>query len=58
MVGDFKYIINNTVLDAEDVVTSPLYVASPNSALYSPKFYLVLAGLGRCGVVLTHWIRP
>jgi len=34
------------VLDAEDVVTSPLYVASPDSALRSPKFYLVLLGAG------------
>jgi membrane-associated phospholipid phosphatase len=46
VTSDFKYLINNIVLDAEDVVTAPLYVASPDSALRSPKFYLVLAGAG------------
>ncbi len=44
--GDFKYLVNNTQLDLEDIVTSPLYVASPDSALRSPKFYLVLGGAG------------
>jgi hypothetical protein len=42
--SDFKYIINNSLLDAEDIVTSPLYVVSPDSPVRSPKFYLVLAG--------------
>jgi membrane-associated phospholipid phosphatase len=46
VTSDFEYLVNNTLLDAEDVVTSPLYVASPDSALRSPKFYLVLAGAG------------
>jgi membrane-associated phospholipid phosphatase len=46
VTSDFKYVVNNTLLDAEDVVTSPLYVASPDSALRSPRFYLVLAGAG------------
>jgi membrane-associated phospholipid phosphatase len=46
VTSDFKYLVNNTVLDAEDIVTSPLYIASPDSALRSPKFYLVLAGAG------------
>ena len=46
VTSDFKYLVNNTLLDAEDVVTSPLYVASSNSALRSPRFYLVLAGAG------------
>jgi membrane-associated phospholipid phosphatase len=46
VTSDFKYLVNNTVLDAEDVFTSPLYVASPDSALRSPRFYLVLAGAG------------
>jgi hypothetical protein len=46
VVSDFKYLTNNVVLDAEDIVTSPLYAASPDSVLRSPKFYLVLAGAG------------
>ena len=46
VTSDFKYVVNNALLDAEDVVTSPLYVASPDSALRSPRFYLVLAGAG------------
>jgi membrane-associated phospholipid phosphatase len=43
---DFKYLVDNVPLDFADVVTSPLYFASPNSVLRSPKFYLVLAGAG------------
>ena len=46
VTSDFKYIVNNTLLDAEDVATSPLYVALSNSPLFSPRFYLVLAGAG------------
>ena len=46
VTNDFKYLVDNAQLDLEDVVTSPLYVASPNSALRSPRFYLVLAGAG------------
>lgn len=46
VVSDFKYLTNNALLDTEDIITSPLYVASPDSALRSPKFYLVLAGAG------------
>ncbi len=46
IAGDFKYLVNNVQLDAEDVVTSPLYIASDNSVLRSPKFYLGLAGVG------------
>jgi membrane-associated phospholipid phosphatase len=46
VVSDFKYLTNNALLDTEDIFTSPLYVASPDSALRSPKFYLVLAGAG------------
>jgi hypothetical protein len=46
VTSDFKYLTNNVVLDAEDVVTSPLHVASSDSALRSPQFYLVLAGAG------------
>jgi len=46
VVSDFKYLTNNLLLDTQDIITSPLYVASPDSALRSPKFYLVLAGGG------------
>jgi hypothetical protein len=46
VVSDFKYLTNNALLDTEDILTSPLYVASPDSALRSPKFYLMLAGAG------------
>ena len=46
VVSDFKYLTNNLLLDTQDIITSPLYVASPDSALRSPKFYLVLAGAG------------
>ncbi|MBV8773210.1 MAG: phosphatase PAP2 family protein [Deltaproteobacteria bacterium] len=45
-ISDFKYLTNNALLDAEDIATSPLYVASRNSALRAPKFYLILAGAG------------
>ncbi len=43
---DVKYLVNNTQLDLEDVLTSPLHVADPDSPLRSPKFYLILAGAG------------
>ncbi len=46
VISDFKYLSNNALLDAEDIVTSPLYVVSAGSPLRSPKFYLVLAGAG------------
>ena len=46
VVSDFKYLINNALLDGEDIATAPLYAASPDSPLRSPKFYLVLAGAG------------
>ena len=46
VVGDFKYLVDNLQMDAVDVVTSPLYIASDNSALRSPTFYLGLAGAG------------
>jgi len=46
VTSDVKYLGNNLLWDTEDIVTSPLYAASPNSALRSPRFYLVLAGAG------------
>ncbi|HJU12422.1 MAG TPA: phosphatase PAP2 family protein, partial [Candidatus Binataceae bacterium] len=44
--SDFKYVTNNALLDVADIATSPLYIASDNSPLFAPKFYLVLAGAG------------
>ncbi|MHB8381991.1 MAG: phosphatase PAP2 family protein [Candidatus Binataceae bacterium] len=41
---DAKYLVNNTQLDLEDVVTSPLHAFGPDSVLRSPKFYLMVAG--------------
>ncbi len=46
LVSDFKYLTNNALLDAEDIATSPLYAASPDSPFRSHRFYLVLAGAG------------
>jgi membrane-associated phospholipid phosphatase len=46
ITSDFKYLANNSLLDAEDVITSPLYIASPQSPIFNPKFYLVLGGAG------------
>jgi hypothetical protein len=46
VAGDFGYLIDNTQLDLEDIVTSPLYITSPNSVFRKPEFYLVTAGLG------------
>jgi membrane-associated phospholipid phosphatase len=46
LVSDFKYLTNNALLDAEDIATSPLYLAAPDSPLRAPKFYLVLVGAG------------
>jgi membrane-associated phospholipid phosphatase len=44
--GDFKFVVNSVQLDAEDIVTSPLYITSDNSVLRSPKFYLGFAAVG------------
>lgn len=46
LLSDFKYVTNNALLDVEDIATSPLYIAAPDSPLRTPKFYLVLAGAG------------
>ena len=44
--SDFKYTLDNVQMDAVDIGTSPLYVASPNSVFRSPKFYIAAAGVG------------
>jgi PAP2 superfamily protein len=46
MTGDFENFADDVQLDLEDISTSPLYIASPNSILRSPRFYLELAGAG------------
>lgn len=46
LTSDFKYMVDNIQMDAVDIVTSPLYVASDHSMLRSPDFYLGLAGAG------------
>ena len=46
VTSDAKYLVDNAQLDLEDIVTSPLYIASPNSVLRRPAFYLVLGGAG------------
>ncbi len=44
--ADFTYIVNNTQLDLEDIVTAPLHIADPDSPLRSPTFYFGLLGVG------------
>ncbi len=46
VTSDFKYLTDNVIMDSVDVITSPLYVASADSPLRSPKFYLVLGAAG------------
>jgi len=43
---DFKYIVDNTQLDLRDIVAAPLSLASEDSVLRSPRFYLAVAGVG------------
>ena len=44
VTSDFKYLADNIQMDAADVVTSPLYVASDDSILRQPTFYIAVAG--------------
>jgi hypothetical protein len=46
LTADGEYLGNNLVWDAEDVVTSPLYIADENSPFRSGEFYLIVFGLG------------
>jgi membrane-associated phospholipid phosphatase len=43
---DAKYLVDSTQMDLVDVVTAPLHIADPDSVLRSPRFYLVLTGVG------------
>jgi hypothetical protein len=42
LADDSRWFVNSIQLDIEDVATSPLYVAAPESPLRSPRFYLAL----------------
>jgi hypothetical protein len=46
VTSDFKYLAKNVIMDGEDLVTAPLYLAAPDSALRSPRFCLVIAAAG------------
>jgi membrane-associated phospholipid phosphatase len=46
LTSDFKFTINNTEADAEDILTSPLRIGQAGELLRSPRFYLVVAGAG------------
>ncbi len=43
LCSDFRYLVNNTEADLEDVVTAPLHVGT---LLTNPKFYFTLLGVG------------
>ena len=43
LLSDGKYVVNNSQLDLEDIVTSPAHIVYPESPFRSPKFYLALA---------------
>lgn len=58
VTSDFKYLVDNTVMDREDIVTSPVYAASPDSALRSPRFYLAIAGWVASGAAHSRSIKP
>ena len=46
VVDDVKYIVDNAQLDIRDIVSAPLHLASEDSVLRSPRFYLAVAGVG------------
>jgi hypothetical protein len=46
--ADSRWLIDSMQLDIEDIVTSPLYVAAPQSPFRSSRFYL---DLGIAGVI-------
>ncbi len=46
VTSDFKYLADNVIMDGEDIATSPLYAAAPDSPFRSPRFYLVVAAAG------------
>jgi hypothetical protein len=46
VASDSRWFVDSIQLDVEDVVSSPLYVASPQSPFRSQKFYLTVAAAG------------
>ncbi len=46
ITSDFQYLVDNAHMDAEDIVTAPLYMASDNSVLRSPDFYIGALAVG------------
>jgi len=46
VVADSRWFADSIQLDVEDVLSSPLYVASPQSPFRSRKFYLTVAAAG------------
>ncbi|MFI5365078.1 MAG: phosphatase PAP2 family protein [Candidatus Binatia bacterium] len=46
VANDFKYIVDDTQLDIRDVIAAPQHLADEHSLLRSPRFYLVVAGVG------------
>ena len=46
LLGDSEYLVDNVQLDFEDILTSPLHLTDSDGPLFSPKFYLAVAGAG------------
>jgi membrane-associated phospholipid phosphatase len=46
VTSDFKYLANNVVDDTIDIATSPLHLNEAEKLILSPRFYLVLGGVG------------
>jgi hypothetical protein len=55
LLSDSVYLIDNVQLDFEDILSSPLYLTSPESPLYSPKFYLGVFGAGSLFAISFGW---
>jgi hypothetical protein len=46
IASDFRYTVNNTEADMEDVVTAPLHVGEAGSLFVEPAFYYTVLGAG------------
>jgi hypothetical protein len=46
IASDSRWFVDSLHLDVEDIATSPLYVAAPQSPFRSPRFYLALTAAG------------
>lgn len=58
LTSDFRYIVNNTMMDTEDVAIAPLHIASPNSPVFSPKFTWCWPARAPSGAAPMLWTRP